>query len=187
MFIVMVECGQFWKKKNSNLKTYVFWLIYVNISLSLNILPFFLIFAAVWNQYDDTIFSSPNFFEKVCNFMPFLKSMDPVEGRIIATRAMLPPWEEFITDEVDTSLTARDAIEIIKNLAYCMTQTQAEEHGLYKSNVPESFDFNGVGHHFINCYPHSAELLEARESRRLCYLFRSECLVVYYRLGFLPK
>ena len=77
--------------------------------------------------------------------------MDPVEGRIIATRAMLPRWKGFVADNVDTSMTAWNAIEVIKNLAYCMTQTLAEEYGAYRGNVPSSFDFNRVGHHFINC------------------------------------
>ena len=94
--------------------------------------------------------------------------MDPVEGRIIATRALLPPWKGFLVDNVDTSLTAWDAIEVIKNLAYCMTQTQAEEYGVYRRNVPSSFDFERVGHYFISFYVHFTDLLEARESTRLC-------------------
>lgn len=71
--------------------------------------------------------------------------MDPVEGRNIATWAMLPLWEGFTVAGASTSMTVWEAVEVVRDLAYCMTQTQAEEYGLYKSNVPSSYDFSRVG------------------------------------------
>ena len=91
--------------------------------------------------------------------MPFLKSMDPVEGRNIATWEMLPLWEGFTVDGVSTSMSAWEAIEVVRDLAYCMTHTQAEEyHGSYKWNVPSSYDFSRVRFLLYNCYPNFAEV-----------------------------
>ena len=69
---------------------------------------------------------------------------DPVEGRNIATRAMLPLWEGFTVGQTTTTLTAWEAITAVDDLAHCMTQTQVEEHGYWKRNVPLSYDFSGV-------------------------------------------
>ena len=100
---------------------------------------------AVWHQYDDAIFSSPMWFQNVRNKLPsFLKSMDSLEGRNIATWAMLPHWEGFLVDDVSTKMTAREAIMVINDLAYCMTQTQAEQHGYLSRNIPNSYDFSRV-------------------------------------------
>ena len=78
--------------------------------------------------------------------MPFLKSMDPVDGRNIATWAMLPRWEGFTTDEVNTSMTAWEAVEVVNDVAYCMTQTLVEEDGVVTRNVPFLYDFTRVSH-----------------------------------------
>ena len=78
--------------------------------------------------------------------MPFLKSMDPVDGRNIATWAMLPRWEGFTTDEVTTSMTAWEAVEVVNDVAYCMTKTLAEENGYFSRNVPLSYNFSRVSH-----------------------------------------
>ena len=79
--------------------------------------------------------------------MPFLKSMDPVDGRNIATLAMLPRWEGFTTDEAKTSMTAWEAVEVVNDIAYCMTQTLVEEGGRFTRNVPYLYDFSRVSHH----------------------------------------
>ncbi|KAL9988278.1 hypothetical protein ACROYT_G002709 [Oculina patagonica] len=100
--------------------------------------------GAVWHQYDDTIFSQPNWFQRFRNIMPVLKSMDPVEGRNIATWAMLPRWEGFAVDEMNTSMTAWEAVKFVNDIAYCMTQTQMEEHGVHKKNVPLSYNFSTI-------------------------------------------
>jgi len=73
--------------------------------------------------------------------------MDPVEGRVIATCAMLPHWGGFTTDETETSMTAWEAVEVVKDIAYCMTQTLVEEGGNFLRNVPLSYDFSRVSHH----------------------------------------
>ena len=104
-------------------------------------------FLAIWHQYDDTIFSPPGWFQSLRNKMPFLKSMDPVDGRNIATWAMLPRWEGFTTDEAKTSMTAWEAVEVVNDVAYCMTQTLIEEGGHFTKNVPFSYDFSRVSHH----------------------------------------
>lgn len=98
----------------------------------------------VWHQYDDTIFSPPSWLQSVRNRMPFLKSMDPTEGRNIATWAMLPPWDGFLADARNTHMTAWKAITIIKDLAYCMTQTLVEEYGFTRKNVPSLYNFSRV-------------------------------------------
>ena len=70
--------------------------------------------------------------------------MDRLEGRNIATWAMLPRWEGFNVNEVDTNMTAWKAIEVVNDLAYCMTQTLAEEHGHLTGNVPSGYNFKRV-------------------------------------------
>ena len=106
---------------------------------------YFCYYLAVWNQYDDTIFSPPNWLQSARNKMPsFLKSMDAAEGRKIATRAMLPDWEGFTVKGGNTSLSAWEAIETINDLAFCMTQAHVEENSRLSKNVPYSFDFTKV-------------------------------------------
>ena len=106
---------------------------------------YFCYYLAVWNQYDDTIFSPPNWLQSARNKMPsFLKSMDAAEGRKIATRAMLPDWEGFTVKGGNTSLSAWEAIETINDLAFCMTQAHVEENSRFSKNVPYSFDFSKV-------------------------------------------
>ena len=98
----------------------------------------------MWNQYDDTIFSPPSWFQSARNKMPFLKSMDAAEGRKIATRAMLPDWEGFTLKGGNTRLSAWEAIETVNDLAFCMTQAHVEENSRLSKNVPYSFDFSKV-------------------------------------------
>ena len=101
----------------------------------------FFYYLAVWNQYDDTIFSPPSWLQSARNKMPLLKkSMDPAKGRKIATRAMLPDWEGFTMEGGNTSLSAWEAIESVNDLAFCITQAQVEGN----KNVPSSYDFSKV-------------------------------------------
>ena len=108
------------------------------------ILLFFFYYLAVWNQYDDTIFSPPSWLQSARNKMPLLKSMDPAEGRKIATRAMLPDWEGFTVEGGNTSLSAWEAIESVNDLAFCMTQAHVEGNNRVCRNVPSSYDFSKV-------------------------------------------
>lgn len=98
----------------------------------------------MWHQYDDTIFSPPSWFQSIRNKMPFLKSMDAADGRNIATWAMLPRWEGFIVDALNTSMTAWEAVEVVNDVAYCMTQTLVEEDERLTGHVPYRYDFKKV-------------------------------------------
>ena len=105
----------------------------------------FFYYLAVWNQYDDTIFSPPSRLQSARNKMPLLKkSMDPAKGRNIATRAMLPDWEGFTMEGGNTSLSAWEAIESVNDLAFCMTQAQVVKNNRVYKNVPSSYDFSKV-------------------------------------------
>ena len=105
----------------------------------------FFYYLAVWNQYDDTIFSPPSRLQSARNKMPLLKkSMDPAKGREIATRAMLPDWEGFTMEGGNTSLSAWEAIESVNDLAFCMTQAHVEGNNRVCRNVPSSYDFSKV-------------------------------------------
>ena len=105
----------------------------------------FFYYLAVWNQYDDTIFSPPSWLQSARNKMPLLKkSMDPAKGRNIATRAMLPDWEGFTMEGGNTSLSAWEAIESVNDLAFCMTQAQVVKNNRVYKNVPSSYDFSKV-------------------------------------------
>ena len=105
---------------------------------------------ATWHQYDDTIFSPPGWLQSLRNKMPFLKSMDPADGRNIATCAMLPRWEGFTTDEARTNMTPWEAVEAVNDIAYCMTETLVEEGWHFTRNIPLSYDFSRVSHHLIH-------------------------------------
>ena len=105
----------------------------------------FFYYLAVWNQYDDTIFSPPSRLQSARNKMPLLKkSMDPAKGRNIATRAMLPDWEGFTMEGGNTSLSAWEAIQSVNDLAFCMTQAHVEGNNRVCRNVPSSYDFSKV-------------------------------------------
>lgn len=103
--------------------------------------------TAVWHQYDDTIFCPPGWIQSIRKYVPFLKSTGPLEGRNIATEAMLPRWEGFNEHEVETTMTAWKAIEVVKDLAYCMTHTKVEESGFLTGNVPSGYNFKRVCNH----------------------------------------
>ena len=109
-------------------------------------------FLAIWHQFDDTIFIQANWLQSLRNKVPFLKSMDDTEGRNIATWAMLPLWEGFTASAASGNMSAWEAIETVKDLAFCMTQTLAEEGGHHTKNVPLSYDFTKVCRH-LNCSP----------------------------------
>ncbi|KAK2555497.1 E3 ubiquitin-protein ligase rnf213-alpha [Acropora cervicornis] len=100
--------------------------------------------GAVWHQYDDAVFPSASWFQNIRNKIPFLKSMDPVEGRNIATWAMLPRWRGFLSETEDTNMSAWDAVLAIRDLAYCMTQTLMEEGGRVYDNVPAYYSFTKI-------------------------------------------
>lgn len=76
--------------------------------------------------------------------------MDATEGRNIATWAMLPLWEGFTASAASGNMSAWEAIETVKDLAFCMTQTLVEEDGRYTKSVPLSYDFTKVCRH-LNC------------------------------------
>ena len=140
------------------METYLFlnwiWLLFWKLGLyqslsrpfELNCLNF--IFpTAVWHQYDDTIFCPPGWIQSIRNLVPFLRSTGPLEGRIIATKAMLPRWEGFNEHEVDTNMTAWEAVGVVNDLAYCMTQSKVEDYGIYTGNVPSGYNFRRVCNH----------------------------------------
>ncbi|PFX29705.1 E3 ubiquitin-protein ligase RNF213 [Stylophora pistillata] len=105
--------------------------------------------GAVWHQYDDTIFCSPGWAQSIRKFLPFVKSTGPLEGRNIATEAMLPHWEGFNEHNVEPSMTAWKAIGIVNDLANCMTQTKVEEHGILAGNVPSGYNFKRILRDFL--------------------------------------
>ena len=72
--------------------------------------------------------------------------MDPVEGRDLATWEMLPRWRGFVNETEETNMSAWNAVLVISDLAYCMTQTLMEEDGRVLKNVPASFDFTRVSY-----------------------------------------
>jgi len=44
-------------------------------------------------------------------------------------------------------MTAWEAVEVVNDIAYCMTQTLVEEGGHFTPNVPFSYDLSRVSHH----------------------------------------
>ena len=76
--------------------------------------------------------------------MPVWKSMDVLEGRNLATLAMLPKWEDHLADTGDTRMAAWEVVRIIADLAYCMTQSKVEEYRLITPNVPSRYNFKAV-------------------------------------------
>jgi len=46
-------------------------------------------------------------------------------------------------------MTAWEAVKIVNDIAYCMTQTQVEEGRAYLKNVPASYNFSTVRNHLI--------------------------------------
>ena len=115
-----------------------------NFDTWINSLCNYFYYIAVWHQYDDAVFPSPSLYQSFRNKMPFLKSMDPVEGRNLATWAMLPRWRGFVNETEDTNMSAWKAVLAVSDLAYCMTRTLMEEGGRVSQNVPTSYDFNRV-------------------------------------------
>ncbi|CAH3029473.1 unnamed protein product, partial [Porites evermanni] len=120
--------------------------------------------GGVWHQYDDGIFSPPNAAQKFRNMMPVWKSMDPLEGRKIATLAMLPAWEGFTVGQKDTTMTAWEAITAVEDLAYCMKETRVEEHSILKRNVPPLYDFNRFLKDFLKAKIHQNSSLQSDAS-----------------------
>lgn len=100
--------------------------------------------GAFWHQYDDTIFSSPSWWQSIRSKLPIVKSMDSTEGRNIATRVMLPKWEGFTVNDVKENITAWEAIQTINDIAYCYTQTEAMEKRRTTKNVPHRYDFQQI-------------------------------------------
>ena len=119
-------------------------------------------YLAVWHQYDDAVFPPASWFQYIRNKMPILKSMDPIEGRNIATWAMLPRWRGFVNETEDTNMSAWDAVLAIRDLAYCMTQTLMEEGGRVYENVPAYYSFTKVSERLF--YP-------VTSSNKLCVYY----------------
>ena len=78
------------------------------------------------------------------NMMPVKKSMDVLEGRNLATWAMLHEWEDLLTVKRDTAMPAWDFVRRVEDLAYCMTNSKTEEYGRVISNVPSRYNFKQV-------------------------------------------
>jgi len=104
----------------------------------------FLILLAIWNQYDDAVFSEPNLVQRFRNWMPVMKSMDVLEGRNLATWAMLCEWEDLLTGKSDTTMAAWDFVTRVADLANCMTNSKVEEYRRITSNVPSRYNFKQV-------------------------------------------
>lgn len=116
----------------------------LSINTWINSLYHLFYYLAVWNQYDDAVFPPASWFQYIRNKMPILKSMDPTEGRNIATWAMLPRWRGFLSETEDTNMSAWDAVLAIRDLAYCMTQSLMEEGGRVYENIPAYYSFARV-------------------------------------------
>ena len=100
-----------------------------------------------WNQYDAAIFPEPTFKESIRNIVPLIsKAMDRVHSRELATLAMLPRWEGFCTGSQEgLQMTAWEAVEQTRNVAYCMTSSESVEgYGYPRSDVPSGFNFGKV-------------------------------------------
>ena len=104
----------------------------------------FFSFLEIWHQYDDTIYREKNWKETVQSWIPGLKSLDAVEGRAVATFAMLPHWKGFCVDDAGETMTAWEAIEQVQNVAHCMTKSQTKEGIIVLSSVPQGFHFKKV-------------------------------------------
>ena len=111
----------------------------------------FVVLSAIWHQYDDAIFSEPSRVQSLRNMMPVWKSMDVVEGRNLATWAMLNEWEDLLTVKSDTTMAAWDFVKKVGDLAYCMTNSKVEEYGFIISNVPSRYNFKQVSDQSLCC------------------------------------
>ena len=118
----------------------------MDVKETILIVTCFYTLLAVWHQYDDTIFSPPGKFQSFRNTIPieYVKSMDTVKGRSIATSAML--------DEIN--FTNWEVVEAVNDIAYCMTETLVEKGGDYERNVPSSYNFYTVSQSFKRCSCH---------------------------------
>lgn len=124
--------------------------IYANAHAVLKLFKF-VILSAIWHQYDDAIFSEPSRVQSLRNMMPVWKSMDVLEGRNLATWAMLNEWEDLLTVKTDTTMAAWDFVRRVGDLAYCMTNSKVEEYGLTISNVPSRYNFKQVSYQSLCC------------------------------------
>lgn len=106
---------------------------------------------AIWHQYDDAIFSEPSRVQSLRNILPVWKSMDVLEGRNLATWAMLNECEDLLTDKSDTMMAAWEFVRRVGDLAYCMTNSKVEEHGSIMSNVPPRYNFKQVSDQSLYC------------------------------------
>ena len=77
--------------------------------------------------------------------------MDVLEGRNLATWAMLNEWEDLLTVKSDTTMAAWDFVRRVGDLAYCMKNSKVEEYGLIISNVPSRYNFKQVSDQSLCC------------------------------------
>lgn len=70
--------------------------------------------------------------------------MDVLEGRNLATWAMLEEWEDLLTLKSDTTMAAWDFVRTVGDLAYCMTNSKVEEFRYIISSVPSRYNFKQV-------------------------------------------
>ena len=70
--------------------------------------------------------------------------MDALEGRNLATWAMLNEWEVLLTVKSDTTMVAWDFVRRVGDLAYCMTNSKVEQYRSFRSNVPPRYNFQQV-------------------------------------------
>lgn len=106
---------------------------------------------AIWHQYDDAIFSEPSWVQSLRNRMPVWKSMDVLEGRNLATWAMLHEWEDLLTVKSDTMMAAWEFVSRVGDLAYCMRNSKVEEYRFITSNVPPRYNFKQVSDQSLYC------------------------------------
>lgn len=109
------------------------------------------ILSAIWHQYDDAIFSEPSWVQSFRNMMPVWKSMDVLEGRNLATWAMLEEWEDLLTVKSDTTMAAWDFVRTVGDLAYCMTNSKVEECQCIIPRVPSRYNFKQVSDQSLCC------------------------------------
>ena len=107
-----------------------------------NLHLFFL--SATWHQYDDAILGEKGLLQSFLNMI--WRNTDAAEGRTIATLAMLPRWEGFWVGKSHRDMTAWEAIEEVKDVAYCMTQSYGECNRVVRQCVPRGYVFDKVGY-----------------------------------------
>ena len=77
--------------------------------------------------------------------------MNVLEGRNLATLAMLHEWKELLSVKSDTTMAAWEFVRRVGDLAYCMTNSKVEQYGRVTSNVPLRYSFKQVSDQSLCC------------------------------------